>query len=297
MQEKHYLWPSAITCIMDTSGSLMYSSINQDMALQLLETLDLKDILGKTGKEELIRKEWVLSIQNVALCCNQYIIIQMQRCKNQELPIEASAFTDEATSLYNRNLWEKISTKKLQSIGYTRYGIIMLDIDNLKAINDELGHLTGDKAIKIVADSIKESIRQTDLAFRYGGDEFLIALPEIENEGKLEEIINRIRKTIEEKEKYIHFLVDVSVGGAFCKEHCQDQLKGLIMQADQAMYREKKDKRRRYLKIANDLFAKEIKEKFNLIKREIASLVEEKDLKNKIDIILKEIDSLKNELQ
>ncbi|WP_416305943.1 GGDEF domain-containing protein [Neptunicella sp. SCSIO 80796] len=92
--------------------------------------------------------------------------------------------TDQLTNLYNRRRMERDLTLQYQSFvrHSTETSVLMLDLDNLKQINDTLGHHVGDKVILAIADICRSQLRQTDIACRFGGDEFVIALPNIEIE-------------------------------------------------------------------------------------------------------------------
>jgi len=94
------------------------------------------------------------------------------------------AITDPLTGLLNRRyLIDRLEEELLRSQRYgQRYGrplsLMMVDIDGFKGYNDTFGHPIGDRALKAIAESIMGAVRSVDIAFRYGGDEFVIILPE-----------------------------------------------------------------------------------------------------------------------
>jgi diguanylate cyclase (GGDEF)-like protein len=118
--------------------------------------------------------------------------------------------------------------------------LLMIDIDKFKEINDVYGHLSGDEAIKNVANILKESCRKADVAYRYGGDEFTIFLPDTDIKD-VEKIIERIREKLDEanngKKFNINENVTLSIGMSKVnyleKEKDKDRL---IKEADIALY-------------------------------------------------------------
>jgi len=93
---------------------------------------------------------------------------------------EKQSMTDALTGLYNRRSMESLMQREVALT--ERHGhaltIVMIDMDKFKTINDEYGHAAGDHMLKSFADCVRMTLRKTDLAFRYGGDEFVIALPQ-----------------------------------------------------------------------------------------------------------------------
>jgi two-component system cell cycle response regulator len=94
--------------------------------------------------------------------------------------VQRLAITDPLTGLFNRRkLDELLATEVERAVRYDRpLSIIMIDLDDLKRINDAYGHPQGDEALRLVADAIRSQIRSVDLGTRFGGDEFVILLPE-----------------------------------------------------------------------------------------------------------------------
>jgi|GEM_PF-3999876 len=167
---------------------------------------------------------------------------------NQEL-IEAKeeqrilSITDPLTSLYNRRHFNSELEKVFDlSKRYQRsFSIFILDIDHFKKVNDNFGHPFGDQVIIGVADALRESLRNVDTCARWGGEEFMVLLPETGEEGAFT-MAERIRTKISE----ISFLpgdvhVTISLGITTFDGSNQDQeiLDDLLKQSDQALYQAK----------------------------------------------------------
>src|SRR4029078_1730978 len=107
--------------------------------------------------------------------------------------------TDPLTGLFNRGALLPTPERKVQRTRLSSRGfcVLMIDLDGLKAINDSLGHLKGDDVLRAVGRVITSSIRAVDSAYRYGGDEFLILLPETEFIGAYV-VAEKIREGVEE---------------------------------------------------------------------------------------------------
>jgi diguanylate cyclase (GGDEF)-like protein len=159
--------------------------------------------------------------------------------------IRYMAHHDALTGLANRTLLED---RLGQAVCYAqRYGrrvtVIFIDLDNFKLINDSLGHGAGDKLLKLVAERMARSVRQTDTVVRLGGDEFVIVLfdyPAEQQASDVLPVLERLRKAISEP---VHigdreFQVSCSMGLAFYPDHGQD-VEALLKSADAAMYRAK----------------------------------------------------------
>lgn len=147
--------------------------------------------------------------------------------------LKKSAETDSLTGLYNRNLFHTVIQSYIT--GSKPYGLIMLDISGLKYINDHFGHEEGDRILKEAADTIRSSVRDNDLAFRYGGDEFLILTSHKEDVLKM--IENRIRNKNKIPTKNNPAILNLSLGYATSLE--EKNMEAILALADQRMYRDK----------------------------------------------------------
>ena len=125
------------------------------------------------------------------------------------------ANTDELTGLYNhRHFHERLEQEVARGSRFgSTFSMIMLDIDLFKVYNDIYGHLAGDQVLRKVAQYIEASIRSIDLAFRYGGEEFTVILPEATTLDAYK-VAERIRKTIEAKTSSRAMPITISLGVA-----------------------------------------------------------------------------------
>ncbi|SDA47278.1 PAS domain S-box-containing protein/diguanylate cyclase (GGDEF) domain-containing protein [Pseudomonas sp. NFACC15-1] len=156
--------------------------------------------------------------------------------------------TDQLTGLYNRGHWE--SNLKAAFARYQRYGhalsLVMLDIDHFKRVNDTYGHQAGDKVIEHVARLLHEHVRESDVAGRYGGEEFGVVLSDTDKAGA-QIFAERLRKAIEALEVQFNdqtIRFTVSLGVADLSQPSNDHAE-LIARADQALYTSKKTGRNR----------------------------------------------------
>jgi two-component system, cell cycle response regulator len=149
-------------------------------------------------------------------------------------------YTDDLTGLYNHRYLKLILDQEIMRA--ERYGlqfsVLFIDLDHFKTINDTHGHLAGSKALKEVATLLRKVVREVDLLFRYGGDEFTALLVETDSSGAAT-VAERFRNAIENHtflvEEGIHGKLTSTIGYATFPEHAADQ-KGVIDLADRAMY-------------------------------------------------------------
>jgi len=163
--------------------------------------------------------------------------------------VQNQAHTDALTGLRNyRAFHETLRTEMHRSQRYGRpLGLIMLDIDSFKELNDKHGHQAGDAALTELGKVIRAATRREDFAARYGGDEIAILLPETPPPGCLS-VVRRLVKSVREHEilfdgKRLPFTV--SVGVAFFKPDMS--ITQLVGAADQALYRAKQAGKDRFV--------------------------------------------------
>jgi diguanylate cyclase (GGDEF)-like protein len=154
--------------------------------------------------------------------------------------IHELTITDDCTSLYNaRHLNFMLDTEIYRSHRYAfEFSLIFIDLDHFKMVNDTYGHLMGSKLLSEIGSAIKEKCRLIDLAFRYGGDEFVVLLPQTSKENALG-VARRLHKLIREAvwlhEPGLNVHVTASVGVASYPSDSRTKAE-LLHLADEAMY-------------------------------------------------------------
>jgi diguanylate cyclase (GGDEF)-like protein len=195
--------------------------------------LNARQIEREVGKERII----LLAIEDIT-----------ERKKYEE-KIQQMAFHDSLTGLPNRKLFsDRLGIVLAQAKrNKKKVGIVMLDLDNFKDVNDTLGHDVGDILLKAVAERLSGTLRKSDTVARFGGDEFVLIFPDME---VIEEAIQVVQKIIDRFHK--PFLIDThqlvvttSIGIAVYPNDGMDE-EILMKNADIAMYQAKQAGRARY---------------------------------------------------
>lgn len=152
--------------------------------------------------------------------------------------IVEKSIRDPLTGLYNRHYLEDKLNSILNEAEEIRCetSVAFIDIDNFKRINDTEGHRKGDELLRYIGELIKSSIRKTDYAFRYGGDEFLIIFQNTREEVALE-IMERIKENL--KKNVLVHNYQLSMSSGITSYQRAESYKDLIHRADQAMYHSK----------------------------------------------------------
>ncbi len=156
--------------------------------------------------------------------------------------------SDAKTGLFDSVFWSTLVSDELERAGRLngRLGVLLLDLDHFKRVNDEYGHLAGDVVLRAVADTIKHSVRTHDLVGRYGGEEFAVVLPGLGADG-IDVAAERIRTNIAALEVAVLDLhgkervvcgLTASAGVAVYPAHGHDRT-ALLTAADAALYQAK----------------------------------------------------------
>lgn len=176
--------------------------------MELIKALDEDSLEGIEDSEKLISK------------LNKY---------HRELYIDA------LTGAYNRRYYEDELKRSRVSAG-----VAMIDLDDFKLYNDTCGHDVGDAVLEMIVNTIKGAIRSTDILVRYGGDEFLLLMPDVDEE-TFSRILHRIQRRVNNTDvpEYSKIHLSVSIGGVVTSD---ETLEEAIVRADKLMYQAKNTK-------------------------------------------------------
>jgi diguanylate cyclase (GGDEF)-like protein len=152
--------------------------------------------------------------------------------------LQINAATDALTGLYNRRLFDEYCDKELNRA--KRYGqqlaIVILDLHKLKEVNDRYGHLQGDQVLQLAATTLRKTMRAADFAFRIGGDEFALLLPQTDPEQSIT-LCRRIRMQYETDIRPLKMDIGVTLDfGVAVHPHDGETKSALMNLADQRLY-------------------------------------------------------------
>jgi diguanylate cyclase (GGDEF)-like protein len=189
---------------------------------------------GKFSQEELEKLE-------------NYICILHYPLRNAIMYQEAisTAHKDPLTGIGNRAAMSVTVHREIElAFRHNRsLGVIMMDVDHFKKVNDQYGHMAGDSVLKSLVECTDNTVRITDMLFRYGGEEFVILMPETNEAGVLR-LAKRIRRRIEKLEtKFDDNTINATVSLGIANLIESDDEKTLFARADEALYKAKREGR------------------------------------------------------
>lgn len=177
-----------------------------------------------------------------------WVYRDITRERRQEADWARKASTDPLTGLANRRSFDESARRVARAVreGGPQAALLMIDIDRFKAINDTLGHAEGDKGLRLLADTLRYSLRESDLPCRTGGEEFMVIMPGMSLE-KAQAVAGRLLRqiaeaTIEAEALPFHFTVSI---GVTCFKPTDASIEAVTRRADAAMYQAKHEGRNR----------------------------------------------------
>jgi diguanylate cyclase (GGDEF)-like protein len=212
----------------------------------VLETATLS--LGALAAVALTANRWlVLLVLPPLLVLHRAVLVRQ---------LEAAASTDGKTGLLNAAAWHDRASRELRRAqrARTAAGVLILDLDHFKAVNDAHGHLAGDEVLAAVAKAVRDEVRGHDLVGRFGGEEFVVLLPDLPaadaGRSELRAVAERIRRRVSRLDVATDTPdgpltirgLSTSIGGAAFPADASG-LEPLMQAADAALYRAKRDGR------------------------------------------------------
>lgn len=178
----------------------------------------------------------MLSLYPLALgmVCYQLAI----KLSEHKRALSALSRTDSLTGLLNHGSWKDLLHSKFHKclLEQSNAVIALIDIDHFKRINDTYGHIIGDKVLRHLSQTLRDNLREDDLAGRYGGDEFCVILPDVPLDQAME-VMERLRKAIADSrcQEVPQLRVSLSIGLASFQPHFSEATQWL-QEADKALY-------------------------------------------------------------
>jgi len=204
------------------------------------------------GAEIYLDARYVPDVDEIGEVCGFIVLVtDITELRRAQLDLEAAnsqlkfdSVTDYLTGLFNRKVFSERSEAALQEskANGDLYGLILLDLDDFKSVNDEFGHATGDEVLRMIGRVLKESLRgQRDLAARLGGEEFAVLCFGALDEGALHQIAERIRAAIESEQlRSAAGVVRITSSFGIALSDLEDpDWKHIYGRADAALYRAK----------------------------------------------------------
>lgn len=218
---------------------MLTGSGSEEIAVQALQ----EGAIGYLSKSALSPEKLIKAIDTAL---DRWARLQQARADKEQL--EKLANFDSLTGLLNR---QAIMGRLREAINRARryredLSLIMLDIDRFKSVNDRYGHLVGDDVLEKVATLIRGNIRNTDIAGRYGGEEFVIILPQTNLEAA-RVVAERIRRIVEaaKMKDFAGNMFNITVSQGIAEWQADDDIHSLISRADEALYKAKENGRNR----------------------------------------------------
>ncbi len=216
------------------TGSSVEESLCAPMIVQ-------EDILGMLHIESRF-KDFLESKQSLALIITEHLSLALINMRLRE-SLRLQSIQDPLTGLYNRRFLDESLRREAYSMKRHNFsiGILMMDIDHFKKVNDTHGHDFGDATLRALGAFLKKNTRQSDIACRYGGEEFVIILIKTtlkETIQTAEKLLTNIRENLVIVHNKIRLSITVSIGVSLCPIHgikIEDAMKA----ADKALYQAK----------------------------------------------------------
>lgn len=235
------------------SSVMMEELSDEDIKVQakslFVQAPKIGGIVGIGVQAHLVKDETRLLVMESILSTLLNVVGSIKAIYKYTRDLEYYATRDPLTNLYNQRLfWELLDYE----IGRAKrheyeFGLLVIDLDNFKIVNDTYGHSFGDKFLEMFAATLKQAVRREDILSRYGGDEFVLIMPEVEQEEAVvlsERLLQQVSEAGIEAPDGTMVKCSVSIGVAIFPEHATEP-KDMFLFADNMMYKAKSEGRKR----------------------------------------------------
>jgi diguanylate cyclase (GGDEF)-like protein len=230
---------SALALCADTIGSPLHNPAEKIQMVIVLTSTMAAIAYGKQIQD-------IYRIRLFVLQTRDELRTEAAARRNEQL--SSIAYTDRLTDIPNRRYFDEIvETINADPQNVLPLAICMLDVDHFKNLNDQLGHLQGDRCLRVVATTIRNHLRhKSDIVARFGGEEFVLLLPNTDHASALE-VTERVRQAVLalNHPNPGTSLARVSVSAGLAIAEAPEQVETLLQAADQALYRAKAGGRNR----------------------------------------------------
>lgn len=217
------------------SGNLL---VNLSFGYSLLEAVETFDLTNGDFSQTDMAIEMLFLVEAKAALMEESRKLN-QRLHGARLAAEEQAATDALTGLKNRRAMDQVLQRLTES--HRPFGLMHVDLDYFKAVNDTLGHAAGDHVLKVASQVLLDAVRSGDTVARVGGDEFVLVFENLVDGGRLMEIANRIVQKLEEPVDFEGETCRISGSIGFTTSTFYDQpdLDQMLSDADVALYSSK----------------------------------------------------------